>query len=193
MNLTALCVVVFVCSRQRTPVCSDLMAVYRDRVPRWRSDSWQTFSVDSCGNSSYGDGIVPLNFPGPNGTCVWGCVNTRERAALLFASRNVPSRCTAVAKVTGKYFAPSFEKVLKNVTDDAQVVLQQDRYRSELFLMTPARFREYPTFRLARRMNNEFRLDMLARSLPPSQVQRLPRLEILGRTRRSDGRVLRWL
>lgn len=145
LNKSTTCLVLFACSRDRAYQTSrnglpdqrfaTLNEVYRDRIPRWLRFGFPTFSIDSCTSASSQrgglvlPGVTPLNFNGSTAHCVWGCPTVREKIALAYAERHLPSRCDFVFKITGKYFAPTFENEFKYVPGDTELVVQYDTFK----------------------------------------------------------------
>ena len=216
MPKNKVCLVLFTCSRsswyeanRKDRRFANLNEVYRDRVPQWLAFGMQTFSVDSCASMSAQvggfstPGVTPLNFNGSTSHCVWGCPTVREKAALAHVDRHLPPQCEFVFKITGKYFAPSFDAEFARVPADAEAVVQYDVFTYGKAMKTPYPLSQQSEIYGIRRpliaellkergrdAESQLRRFTMRRC---ERVHRMNRLPLVNFTMRSDWRMLSFL
>ena len=197
-NLSGVCLSIFVCSRTASNTNANLMDVYRDRVPRWRSSPYPVYIVDSC-NQTFGrpftvPGMRTLSYAGDTSFwCSWGCPTTRETVALKFMDQHIDQTCSFIFKISGKYWTPDLIPQIGQIPmSSTKLVMQNGMKSSEIFGMDRATFSQFIRMYGKTRRTQEWRLRNFSRKLHP-HVHELREMQLYNYTRRSDGRKLHWL
>lgn len=191
------CLAIFMCSRNSTNVNSNLMDVYRDRVPRWKTSPYPVYIIDSC-NQTFGKpfttpGMRTLSFAGSTShSCSFSCPTLRETVALDFMLRYMNANCSFLFKITGKYWTPDLVPQIAAMPNGTRIVVQHDGYSSEIFGMERATFANFMNLYRNSKWNQEARLKRYVDMIRPN-VFELHRMKLYNYTRRSDGRKLHWL
>lgn len=196
------CLVLFACSRYTKSPLRYLNDIYLNRIPRWLTFGFDTFSVDSCANMSVNHqglkipGVTPLNFNGSTSYCVSTCPTQREKTALRFADLHLPSKCRFVFKITAKYFAPMFGREFERIPAGAEVVAQYGTYsgrpekqQSEIYGIR----RDLIVRLLDEKERNAERQLWLFTRKRCARLHRMNQMHLNNFTRRSDNKILTFL
>ena len=197
-SLSGVCLSIFVCSRPASNTNKNLMDVYRDRVPRWSSSPYPVYIVDSCNQTFDRPFTVPgmrtLSFAGETSWwCLWFCPTKRETAALEFMNHHIDQTCSFIFKISGKYWTPDLIPQIAQINmSSTKLVMQMGKNNSEIFGMDRATLSQFIRTYGKSHRTQEARLRHLAPKMHP-HVHELQRMRLYNFTRRSNGRVKRWL
>lgn len=182
------------------------MFAYKKTLRRWSDAALETpiYVIDSAGQHLLADphqNYTYVCFQQPESTLPQKSrVSVTERASLERLVRERPEilTCQLCFKITGKYFVPHMDAIIRRVPHDADLVLQHAHTRrtenTECVGMTPRIL-----VRVLRRVNKRTTLERAVAQeiteFPDLKRVRLQPIPILSEDRvaRSDGSVLAYL
>ena len=202
---SAICIVLHMCWRTRLVADYTHAAREWDRAARNHS-ALSVYFIDSCRNLSERHPFetehvhrLPFQQRRPPLARFW--LTGVEMDQVAAGLKHLPSRCTYVVKLTGKYFASALPSYLERLVSEAPVLALQARgpswhgWSSELyviarrFLVTQIRLRS--SFARAEEWLDHARATAEALDVP---VHRLPRFDLDRPVQRSgDFKMLTWL
>ena len=202
---SAICIVLHMCWRTRLVADYTHAAREWDRAARNHS-ALSVYFIDSCRNLSERHPFetehvhrLPFQQRRPPLERFW--LTGVEMDQVAAGLKHLPSRCTYVVKLTGKYFASALPSYLERLVSEAPVLALQARgpswhgWSSELyviarrFLVTQIRLRS--SFARAEEWLDHARATVEALDVP---VHRLPRFDLDRPVQRSgDFKMLTWL
>jgi hypothetical protein len=108
-------------------------------------------------------------------------------------NHHIDQTCSFIFKISGKYWTPDLIPQIAQINmSSTKLVMQMGKNNSEIFGMDRATLSQFIRTYGKSHRTQEQRLRRLASKMHP-HVHELQRMRLYNFTRRSDGRVKRWL
>lgn len=180
---------------------TNMTDVYTKSLALWNAEPVRTFYIDSCSNGTQWKqykNLSQIDFVQKQRPQMRWYLSGMERQQIKVGLQKLPSECSFIVKVTGKYHSSKLVPFLRNISNSTLAVLQSfgrayGGWHSELFAIERRFYSNMISTWTDGRNTEKFigNIKLIIEQLSPDRLSYFPALPLSFRVMRNgDGRVM---